>query len=162
VAGIDGVKITYQTQVPLYANHIRFQGCEIRNAPENGILITTYPNTTEQVYYNEILGCLIHNNGYNTGNGFSGHGIYSQASFSIIVRNNISYANNGASDYMNMGAATTADHNLFGVDPLFVNPTANNFHLQAGSPAIDAGITLSQVPVDFDSITRPQGKAYDI
>ena len=279
VAGIDGVKITYQTKVPLYANHIRFQGCEIRNAPENGILITTDPSSTEHVYYNEFLGCLIHNNGYNTGNGASGHGLYSQSSFCIIdgnkiydnagygihlynsdsggtaddsnnivrnnlvfdnsqkndgstqsgnagiglfdgannlcynnivygnavgivtgygdsgtliynntitgnglyggaggisiggtssnshndiVRNNISYANNGASDYVDMGAATTADHNLFGVNPLFVNSAANNFHLQAGSPAIDAGITLAQVPVDFDGVTRPQGKAYDI
>src|SRR5207302_750960 len=44
----------------------------------------------------------------------------------------------------------------------FVNAAANDFHLQAGSPAIDAGITLAQVPVDADGVSRPQGKAYDI
>jgi hypothetical protein len=37
-----------------------------------------------------------------------------------------------------------------------------NFHLQPGSPAIDAGTTLSVVPVDYDGITRPQLLAYDI
>ncbi len=46
-------------------------------------------------------------------------------------------------------------------DPLFVNPTSD-FHLQSGSPAIDSGVTLSNLLTDFDGITRPQLAAYDI
>jgi hypothetical protein len=44
---------------------------------------------------------------------------------------------------------------------LFVNP-ASNFQLKAGSPAIDAGTTLSAVPTDILGVKRPQGAGYDI
>jgi len=46
-------------------------------------------------------------------------------------------------------------------DPLFVNLAANNFHLSAGSPAIDSGATV-QLATDYDGVPRPQGPAYDI
>ena len=271
VSGIDGIKITYQTLQVKFSNHIRLQGCEIRNASENGILITTYPSNNEQVDYNEILGSLIHNNGYNASNGISGHGIYIASSHNLIdgddsynnagygihlyeadthdplfvqsnivrnckvhnnsngpdssggiviatgdnnlvynnvvynntlsrqggiqiynnvnttsvwnntiydngfygidnqsgstnsvIENNIIY-NNASGDINNNGSAATIDHNTSNSqDPRFVNPAANDFHLQAGSPAINAGITLPQVPVDFDGLKRPQGPAYCI
>jgi hypothetical protein len=45
---------------------------------------------------------------------------------------------------------------------LFVDPANNNYALKAGSPAIDAGVTLPQVPTDILGVTRPQGLAYDI
>ena len=45
--------------------------------------------------------------------------------------------------------------------PEFVNLTANNFHLAAGSPAIDAGATVT-LATDYDGVPRPQGSAYDI
>lgn len=47
-------------------------------------------------------------------------------------------------------------------DPLFVNSDAANFYLQQGSPAINKGILLTDVPVDKDGISRPQGSGYDI
>jgi hypothetical protein len=53
-------------------------------------------------------------------------------------------------------------------DPLFVAPpnppavTTGNFHLQSGSPAIDAGTTISTLATDLDGVSRPQGAAYDI
>ena len=48
------------------------------------------------------------------------------------------------------------------VDPLFVSAT--NFHLTAGSPAVDAGVNTAGlgVTVDLDGTPRPQGAAYDI
>lgn len=45
---------------------------------------------------------------------------------------------------------------------LFVNVSANNYKLQAGSPALNTGVTLSEVPTDIVGVARPQGPAYDI
>ena len=59
-------------------------------------------------------------------------------------------------------------------DPLFVNRAAINLHIQSGSPALDAAITISngnsykgyQVwngrPLGQDGVSRPQGSGYDI
>lgn len=46
-------------------------------------------------------------------------------------------------------------------DPLLLNPSIADFHLQATSPAIDAGKLLS-LSTDFDGIKRPQGAGIDI
>jgi hypothetical protein len=53
-------------------------------------------------------------------------------------------------------------HDLWDVNPLFVNPSSTDFHLGQGSPAIDAGIALADVSNDFDGVPRPQGAGYDI
>jgi hypothetical protein len=45
-------------------------------------------------------------------------------------------------------------------DPLFVAPASHDFHLQAGSPARSAGVTLPTLLADLDGITRPQGTSY--
>jgi hypothetical protein len=45
--------------------------------------------------------------------------------------------------------------------PQFVDLTWLNFHLDASSPMIDAGQTLSQIKHDYDGVSRPQGDAYD-
>lgn len=47
------------------------------------------------------------------------------------------------------------------VDPLLMNPSAFDFHLQAASPAIDAGLA-SNLAFDFDGVIRPQGAGIDI
>ena len=53
--------------------------------------------------------------------------------------------------------------NSVAANPSFVNLASNNFHLAAGSPAIDAGNTVS-LTSDYDGVPRPQGAgaAYDI
>ncbi|MBZ5591474.1 MAG: right-handed parallel beta-helix repeat-containing protein [Acidobacteriia bacterium] len=45
---------------------------------------------------------------------------------------------------------------------LFVNPSANDYHLTAAAPAIDAGQTLPTVTADIDGNPRPAGAASDI
>ncbi|MBS1632785.1 MAG: T9SS type A sorting domain-containing protein [Bacteroidetes bacterium] len=52
--------------------------------------------------------------------------------------------------------------NCISADPLFKNAAGNDFHLLSGSPGINSGKTLEYVKTDFDSITRPQGTAYDM
>jgi len=60
------------------------------------------------------------------------------------------------------GAGVTVANNLDNTDPTFVNVGARNFQLLAGSPAINAGVTLAFVTNDFLGVSRPQGAAYDI
>lgn len=59
-------------------------------------------------------------------------------------------------------------------NPRFIDPDGNNFHVDADSPGIDAGVNLSQLDAtymaffgasllrDLDGTTRPQGSAQDI
>jgi hypothetical protein len=44
----------------------------------------------------------------------------------------------------------------------FVDAARHNYQLAAGSPAIDAGVTISQVTRDRRETTRPQGPGYDV
>lgn len=59
------------------------------------------------------------------------------------------------------GALNWGAHNLVNANPRFVNPAAGDYHLAAGSPAIDAGTNVG-VTLDLDGIARPQGKGYDL
>lgn len=60
-------------------------------------------------------------------------------------------------------AVPSWDTNPITSNPNFVDSTnpARNFHLQAGSPAIDAGTAVS-VSRDFDGTLRPQNGLFDI
>ncbi|MHB9155080.1 MAG: choice-of-anchor Q domain-containing protein, partial [Endomicrobiales bacterium] len=72
---------------------------------------------------------------------------------SITVSNNAFYGNgNGPS---RDGAAVNAN-------PLFVNASAGDFHLQANSLLIDKGVGIAAVKTDKDGVMRPQGRATDI
>jgi hypothetical protein len=43
----------------------------------------------------------------------------------------------------------------------FVNAGADDYHLAAGSPALNAGERLDEVTIDREGVERPQGGAYD-
>jgi parallel beta-helix repeat protein len=45
---------------------------------------------------------------------------------------------------------------------LFVDPANANYQLKAGSPAVNAGASLTDVPTDLLGISRPQGLGWDI
>lgn len=57
---------------------------------------------------------------------------------------------------------TPRSHDLWGVDPKFVYPSGQDYHLQSTSPCIDKGTAVSGVTNDYDGIPRFQGSAYDI
>ncbi|MBO9154219.1 PKD domain-containing protein [Chitinophaga sp. GCM10012297] len=62
-------------------------------------------------------------------------------------------------DYTSEDNITGANINGFG----FVNPGAKDFHIGAGSPAIDKGRDLSAYfTTDYDSDPRPMGAAFDV
>jgi parallel beta-helix repeat protein len=115
------------------------------------------------VYANEVNGinvdstcsnCKIYNNTtYNN----PGWNIYSfDGGSGREVRNNIAYPKGIYS-----GSGTESSNNL-NTNPNFANATANDFRLTSSSPAVDAGMTLSSVAVDFSHNPRPQGPAHDI
>lgn len=53
-------------------------------------------------------------------------------------------------------------HSVTGTpDQLFVDPANGDFRLKTGSPAIDAGRTISSVTRDIAGNSRPAGNAYD-
>lgn len=47
-------------------------------------------------------------------------------------------------------------------DPLFVNSSSGDYHLNPGSPCIDSGANLTGAYSDLDSIQRPQGTGWDM
>jgi parallel beta-helix repeat protein len=88
-------------------------------------------------------------------------GIYIQSACSgAVVQNNIAYGNRTA-QILSEGASATLSHN-FTSNPNFANVAAFDFNLQSTSPAIDAGVFLSQVTTDIRNRIRPQGSNHDI
>ncbi len=91
----------------------------------------------------------------------------------VTIRNNLMYASGTGGDLAFGTAATegveyTQSGNIVNVsNPLFVNggnnalPASPDFHLQSSSPALDNGLTVTEVTLDLDGTTRPQGPAYD-
>ncbi|RMD65646.1 T9SS C-terminal target domain-containing protein [Candidatus Parcubacteria bacterium] len=83
------------------------------------------------------------------------HVMVSSSGPNIVVDNNLYWPQGN-------GIEGTSDSRALFADPMLVNPAALDFHLDANSPAVDAGLTLAMVTEDFDGTPRPQGAAYDI
>jgi hypothetical protein len=64
--------------------------------------------------------------------------------------------------YYGVGNGPSGTTGNVNANPLFVNLSGFDFHLQSSSPAKDAGVTIAGLTTDFDGVTRPQGPAYDI
>lgn len=86
------------------------------------------------------------------------------ASGTCSIDHNIVYTP-GASVAMieSLPSGCSQSSNKLNVNPSLVNPTAGgDFHLKAGSPAIDAGASVSGVTADLAGAKRPAGAAVDI
>jgi uncharacterized repeat protein (TIGR01451 family) len=72
------------------------------------------------------------------------------------------YYGNGTPIVSTGGTLVTGTHSLYDLDPRFVDPASGDYHLAAGSPAIDAGTPNGAPALDIDGDARPQGDGYDI
>ena len=114
-------------------------------------------------------GCRFHNNI------FSGMktAIYTEGTFDLPITHNlfhdikqdiVNQAGSGLGNdlgFWELFAANASD-NLEGA-PLLVDPvTSRDFHLQAASPAINAGTNEFAPSDDFDGVARPVGETVDI
>ena len=75
--------------------------------------------------------------------------------------NNLTFSN-GDGNYVASGGTVSGN---ISSDPQFVNYTGTalgDYHLKAGSPAIDSGTTLNAPSIDLDGGVRPVGSGYDI
>jgi hypothetical protein len=79
----------------------------------------------------------------------------------VVAQNNLT--NQGVISQASPPSGISFSDNLDYTDPHLVSPSTHDFHLQAGSPAIAAGVsTAPAVTTDFDGNARPQGAAIDI
>lgn len=77
------------------------------------------------------------------------------------VTNNLIYHSTGL--YVTDAGSGSVIASNINANPLFTDAPNADFTLTTPtSPAIDAGVTLAEVPEDFDGILRPQGAAYDM
>jgi hypothetical protein len=123
------------------------------------------------VVYRNLCGGIIVDNGASASGLYSntvyGHGSC-RAGISIgaestgaAVRNNICYQNAGE-NHTNTGSSTRMDHPPVGYEPRFVNAAADDFHLAAGSPAINTAASLNLFATYRDGVVRPQGTGWGV
>jgi hypothetical protein len=84
----------------------------------------------------------------------------------LVVLNSVLFFNGGddlgcssgscAVTYSDVSEGVSGTGNI-SADPLFVNWAAGDYHLRAGSPAIDAGTSVGAPLVDFEGDPRPVG-----
>ena len=103
-------------------------------------------------------------------NGGSGVVVWRYAAL-VLTNNLIAGHTVGVANTAPASSTVTADTNLFwntsdpivGSNPIQQDPLLTaDYHLQPGSPAVDAGLTIPWLTVDLDGNARPQGPKYDI
>ncbi len=140
--------------------------CIIKNA-EWAIDFNSYFYNSAPADSNSIINCVIYNANYlyncdrpNTNNKFINTIISNVTNFT--VGGNTPDLTYEYCDFYNNGFSMIAGQGNIDTNPLFVNPTNGDFHLQPPSPCIDAG-TLNNAPsFDFEEMSRPSGNGIDI
>jgi parallel beta-helix repeat protein len=123
-----------------------------------------YSNWGGILVYSGTSNCRVYNNTIYNNNPSGGSGGIDMQYYASapVIENNIVYLNAAAITDLGGGTGSPVVSNNLTTSPGLVNAANGNFQLLSGSPAIDAGITLSQVTSDFAGVSRPQGTAYDI
>jgi parallel beta-helix repeat protein len=143
--GSWGILLGSGQQNLAYNNVVRNNGAKYGGG---GIRIAYNDPVSNQIYNNTVYGnanyCVMVNSD----------------SAKAAVRNNICWKNQKNLVY-NVGSSSVISNTLT-TDPKFVDTGDKDLQLTSGSPAINKGMTLSQVPYDYLKKSRPQGGTYDI
>lgn len=89
-------------------------------------------------------------------------GVFGTGVITPVIDYNDVWSN--TTDYSLPDSVVTGTHNI-SQDPLFANPTSDDYHLQSGSPCVDAGDpdgVPPAPPTDIDGDPRPTGDGVDI
>ena len=130
--------------------------------------------TANTVVDNSLSGIVVENNAtlttvINNVSAFNGsYGVrgYNNGSGEILP-GNVAYNNDGFGNRSGQFGNTSgliidfSLGNLLG-DPLFVDASANDYHVRAGSPVIDAAFAPYSPRASFEGPFRPQGAGADI
>ncbi len=143
-----------------------FYNCIIRNA-KWVIDLNQYYYNSATADNNVIVNCVIDNADYlfncqrpNTGNKFINCIVKDVDNFKTGDHTvNFEYL---YCDFFNNGFSTPSGTGNITGNPLFVDASAADYHLQPGSPCIDAGTSYKAPDTDYDGTSRPQGSGYDI
>jgi hypothetical protein len=116
----------------------------VGNVIENNILYTPVAN------HGSVLIASAHPTGF-------------QSDYNVVVNN---FSDNNGNSVIDLAKWQALGYDLHSIvatpAQLFVDPATFNFQLKQGSPAIDKGASLPEVPTDILGVTRPQGLAWDI
>jgi len=151
-----GEAILVSTEGPGSVRNIRLFNNVAQGAFKNGLVLYRHPLGT-----GTATGVTFINN-TTYANTRYGVRIEWPSATGIVARNNLGYLNGYGDMSVAAGTVATVDHNLSGINPLFVNAALGDFRLLVGSPAINAGSPTGAPTVDFAGVSRPQGSAFDI
>ncbi len=85
-----------------------------------------------------------------------------ESDYNIVV-DSFSVDGNNAINFLDWQAFGYDAHSFMATAAaLFVSPATHDYRLKPGSPAIDSGISLTDVPTDIEGKSRPIGAAFDI
>lgn len=125
-----------------------------------------YNNIAREIFAStaQINNCIILDE---TNPGYGSKGIFSGST--CIISNSlfrVPSCDSIGTIWPTTGFVNCDSSNLFGFDPLFVNPAASDFHLQACSPAINAGanaiLDSLGITSDFDGNLRIRNAVVDM
>ena len=126
--------------IPTSAAPVIVNNTIVRN--KTGIRINRQVNAINQIFRNNII--VANDTGLEVENGTEAN--------NPVWENNLVSGN--GTDYLTISNQTGINGNI-SLDPLFVDPSNNNFHLKLDSPAIDAGTNMSAPAQDFEREIRP-------
>jgi hypothetical protein len=145
--------------VEIYNNTLYDCGPFVASFPNNGSIMLNGGETSLLVRVRNNLMYQLGNEPF--GNGPAWSAAYTSGS------NNLMFSTGSATRPSFLTGTLTSD-------PLFLDLSLRNFHLQSSSPAKDAAVTISSSntynnympwngnPTDTEGVLRPQGSAYDI
>jgi len=120
-------------------------------------------DSSDAVAAKSFVNCIVANNTIAGGGAVSALFSYGAGyNDATTIENNLFFSNSDLDPLDPAGAKILgANGNLSG-DPQFADAENGDYHLNAGSPAENAGKALASVVDDFASTARPVGPAYDI